>query len=47
MNTLNTNQYTAIIILQYAVLLFDICVNSFASFSRRHPTDLLVFYVYI
>ncbi|XP_014473069.1 PREDICTED: transmembrane protein 138 isoform X2 [Dinoponera quadriceps] len=45
MNTLNTKQYTAIVILQYAILLFDISVNSFASFSRQHPADLLVLYV--
>ncbi|XP_011865119.1 PREDICTED: transmembrane protein 138 isoform X2 [Vollenhovia emeryi] len=45
MNSLNTRQYTAIVILQYVVLLFDVCVNSFASFARRHPTELLVLYV--
>ncbi|XP_024879083.1 transmembrane protein 138 isoform X2 [Temnothorax curvispinosus] len=45
MSSLNTRQYTAIVILQYVILLFDVCVNSFASFARRHPTDLLVLYV--
>ncbi|XP_011149170.1 transmembrane protein 138 [Harpegnathos saltator] len=45
MNTLSIKQYTTIVILQHAILLFDICVNSFASFSRQHPTDLLVLYV--
>ncbi|KAL6447369.1 transmembrane protein 138 [Cataglyphis hispanica] len=45
MSSLNTRQYTAIVILQYIILLFDICVNSFASFARQHPTDLLVLYV--
>ncbi|XP_011644082.1 transmembrane protein 138 [Pogonomyrmex barbatus] len=45
MSSLNTRQYTAIIILQYVILLFDVCVNSFASFARQHPTDLLVLYV--
>ncbi|XP_072756903.1 transmembrane protein 138 [Anoplolepis gracilipes] len=45
MNSLNTKQYTTIVILQYVILLFDICVNSFASFARQHPTDLLVLYV--
>ncbi|KAL6447370.1 hypothetical protein ACFW04_001529 [Cataglyphis niger] len=47
MSSLNTRQYTAIVILQYIILLFDICVNSFASFARQHPTDLLVLYVYV
>ncbi|XP_011173369.1 transmembrane protein 138 [Solenopsis invicta] len=45
MSSLNTKQYTAIVILQYILLLFDVCVNSFASFARQHPTDLLVLYV--
>ncbi|XP_011689988.1 PREDICTED: transmembrane protein 138 [Wasmannia auropunctata] len=45
MNSLNTRRYTVIVILQYVILLFDVCVNSFASFARRHPTDLLVLYV--
>ncbi|XP_077276790.1 transmembrane protein 138 isoform X2 [Temnothorax americanus] len=45
MSSLNTRQYTAVAILQYVILLFDVCVNSFASFARRHPTDLLVLYV--
>ncbi|KYM84658.1 PREDICTED: transmembrane protein 138 [Atta cephalotes] len=45
MNSLNTRQYTIIIILQYVILLFDVCINSFASFARQHPTDLLVLYV--
>ncbi|XP_070165972.1 transmembrane protein 138 [Polyergus mexicanus] len=45
MNSLNTRQYMAIAILQYIILFFDICVNSFASFARQHPTDLLVLYV--
>lgn len=47
MSSLNTRQYTVIVILQYVILLFDICVNSFASFARQHPTDLLVLYVYV
>lgn len=47
MNTLNTKQYTAIVIVQYVILLLDICINSFASFARQHPTDLLVLYVYV
>ncbi|XP_025265491.1 transmembrane protein 138 isoform X2 [Camponotus floridanus] len=41
MSSLNTRQYTTIVILQYVILFFDICVNSFASFARQHPTDLL------
>ncbi|EFN66129.1 Transmembrane protein 138, partial [Camponotus floridanus] len=45
MSSLNTRQYTTIVILQYVILFFDICVNSFASFARQHPTDLLVLYV--
>ncbi|XP_029166060.1 transmembrane protein 138 [Nylanderia fulva] len=45
MNSLNTKQYTVIVILQYVILFFDICVNSFASFARQHPTDLLVLYI--
>ncbi|KAM0731634.1 Transmembrane protein 138 [Formica fusca] len=45
MSSLNTRQYMAIAILQYVILFFDICVNSFASFARQHPTDLLVLYV--
>ncbi|KAH0950941.1 hypothetical protein HN011_003686 [Eciton burchellii] len=45
MNSLNTKQYTVIVIVQYTLLLFDICINSFASFARQHPTDLLVLYV--
>ncbi|CAL1677612.1 unnamed protein product [Lasius platythorax] len=45
MSSLNTKQYTTIVILQHVILLFDICVNSFASFARQHPTDLLVLYV--
>lgn len=47
MNSLNTRQYTAIVTVQCIILLFDICVNSFASFARQHPTDLLVLYVYV
>lgn len=47
MNTLSAKQYTAIVILEHAILFFDICVNSFASFSRQHPKDLLVLYVYV
>jgi len=47
MNSLNTKQYTVIVIVQYTLLLFDICINSFASFARQHPTDLLVLYVYV
>ncbi|XP_011055380.1 PREDICTED: transmembrane protein 138 isoform X2 [Acromyrmex echinatior] len=45
MSSLNTRQYTVIVILQYVILLFDVCINSFASFARQHPTDLLVLYV--
>nr|XP_012234985.1 PREDICTED: transmembrane protein 138 isoform X2 [Linepithema humile] len=45
MTSLSTRQYTVVITLQYVILLFDICVNSFASFARQHPTDLLVLYV--
>ncbi|XP_018315665.1 transmembrane protein 138 isoform X2 [Mycetomoellerius zeteki] len=45
MSSLNTRQYTVIAILQYVILLFDVCINSFASFARQHPTDLLVLYV--
>lgn len=45
MNSLNTKQYTVIVILQYIILFFDICINSFASFARQHPTDLLVLYI--
>ncbi|XP_020286500.1 transmembrane protein 138 isoform X2 [Pseudomyrmex gracilis] len=45
MNSLNTKQYTTIVILQNVLLLFDICVNSFASFARQHPSDMLILYV--
>ncbi|KYN10275.1 hypothetical protein ALC57_17589 [Trachymyrmex cornetzi] len=45
MGSLNTRQYMVIVILQYVILLFDVCINSFASFARQHPTDLLVLYV--
>ncbi|XP_066599335.1 transmembrane protein 138-like [Prorops nasuta] len=45
MGTLTAKQYLVILIIQYLILLFDIFVNSFASFCRLYPTDLLVLYV--
>ncbi|KAK2576745.1 hypothetical protein KPH14_005394 [Odynerus spinipes] len=45
MGSLSVKKYSAILIVQYFILLFDICVNSFSSFAREHPTNLLVLYV--
>ncbi|XP_031833268.1 transmembrane protein 138 [Nomia melanderi] len=45
MSILSTRKYLATIIVQYLILFFDIFVNSFASFSRRSPTNLLILYV--
>ncbi|XP_035742889.1 transmembrane protein 138-like isoform X4 [Vespa mandarinia] len=45
MSILTARKYTTIIIGQYLILFFDICVNSFGSFARQHPINLLVLYV--
>ncbi|CAK9830179.1 Transmembrane protein 138 [Anthophora retusa] len=45
MSTLSTNKYLVTIIVQYLILLFDIFVNSFTSFSRQNPIHLLILYV--
>ncbi|KAG9432437.1 transmembrane protein [Apis mellifera carnica] len=45
MNTINTKRYLVIIIIQYLILLFDIFVNSFTSFSRSNSINLLILYV--
>ncbi|KAL2718961.1 transmembrane protein 138 isoform X1 [Vespula squamosa] len=45
MSILTAKKYTTIIIGQYLILFFDICVNSFGSFTRQHPINLLVLYV--
>lgn len=47
MNTINTKRYLVIIIIQYLILLFDIFVNSFTSFSRSNSINLLILYVYV
>ncbi|XP_017765887.1 PREDICTED: transmembrane protein 138-like [Eufriesea mexicana] len=45
MSTINTKRYLVTIIIQYLVLLFDIFVNSFATFSRPNAINLLILYV--
>ncbi|XP_015430116.1 PREDICTED: transmembrane protein 138 [Dufourea novaeangliae] len=45
MSTLNTKKYLVTAIVQYSILFFDIFVNSFASFSRQRPVNLLILYV--
>ncbi|XP_043271603.1 transmembrane protein 138 [Venturia canescens] len=45
MNISSSKQYPAIVVLQYILLLFDICVNSFSSFARSNPVDILALYV--
>ncbi|XP_012276720.1 transmembrane protein 138 [Orussus abietinus] len=45
MSILTLKQYSGVILLQHILLFFDISVNSFASFARSHPVDLLVLYV--
>ncbi|XP_047362041.1 transmembrane protein 138 isoform X2 [Vespa velutina] len=45
MSIITARKYTTIIIGQYLILFFDICVNSFGSFARQHPINLLVLYV--
>ncbi|KAK0182107.1 hypothetical protein PV327_000276 [Microctonus hyperodae] len=45
MNLSGSKQYTAIVFLQNLLLLFDICVNSFASFARNQSIELLSLYV--
>ncbi|XP_033229855.1 transmembrane protein 138 [Belonocnema kinseyi] len=45
MNILTQRRYSVILFMQYLLLIFDICINSFASFARPSPVDLLVLYV--
>ncbi|KOX68203.1 hypothetical protein WN51_06097 [Melipona quadrifasciata] len=45
MSTINTKRYLVTIIIQYLILLFDIFVNSFATFSRANPINLLILYM--
>ncbi|XP_051169867.1 transmembrane protein 138 [Leptopilina boulardi] len=45
MNILTQRKYSAILFFQYTLLIFDISINSFASFARPRPVDLLVLYV--
>ncbi|OXU20637.1 hypothetical protein TSAR_008476 [Trichomalopsis sarcophagae] len=45
MGHLTPKKYTFTLILQYLFLLFDLGVNSFATFARSHPADLLVLFV--
>ncbi|XP_043580260.1 transmembrane protein 138 isoform X2 [Bombus pyrosoma] len=45
MSTINTKRYLVTITIQYLVLFFDIFVNSFATFSRANPINLLILYV--
>ncbi|CAL7934401.1 unnamed protein product [Xylocopa violacea] len=45
MSTLNAKKYLVTIIVQYLIIVFDIIVNSFASFSRQNPINLLILYV--
>ncbi|XP_076766604.1 transmembrane protein 138 isoform X3 [Xylocopa sonorina] len=45
MSTLNAKKYLVTITVQYLIIVFDIIVNSFASFSRQNPINLLILYV--
>ncbi|XP_074104194.1 transmembrane protein 138 [Cotesia typhae] len=45
MNISTSKQYSAIVIIQNLLLLFDVCVNSFSSFTRSYPVELLSLYI--
>ncbi|KAF3420737.1 hypothetical protein E2986_14158 [Frieseomelitta varia] len=45
MSIINTKRYLITIIIQYLILFFDIFVNSFATFSRANPINLLILYM--
>ncbi|XP_014211682.1 transmembrane protein 138 [Copidosoma floridanum] len=42
---LTQKKYSFTLILQYACLMFDVGANSFATFARSRPADLLVLFV--
>ncbi|XP_058793124.1 transmembrane protein 138 isoform X2 [Phymastichus coffea] len=45
MSLLTSNKYSFTLILQYLCLLLDISTNSFATFAKNRPADLLVLFV--
>lgn len=47
MNIPSSNQYPVTVFVQYTLLLFDACVNSFSSFAKPRPVDLLTLYVWV
>ena len=47
MSFLTQKRYSFTLILQYLCLLFDIGVNSFSTFARSRPADLLVLFVLV
>ncbi|XP_011495447.1 PREDICTED: transmembrane protein 138 [Ceratosolen solmsi marchali] len=45
MSFLTQKQYAFTLFLQHILLLFDVCANSFSTFLRSNPTNLLILFI--